>query len=104
MSTSDYFPGINIYTQFGDLTPSQVLTLFTQFRQWPEYSESSFLASMENTLLKLESANDEQSLDDAVNLAEEDDITSESVDDLLEPVDELATKPAKSRRKTKKVE
>lgn len=104
MSTSDYFPGINIYTQFGDLTPSQVLTLFTQFRHWPEYSESSFLASMENTLLKLESANDEQSLDDAVNLAEEDDITSESVDDLLEPVDELAPNPAKSRRKVKKAE
>lgn len=101
MTTSDYYPGINIYTQFGDLSPSQVLTLFTQFRQWPEYSESSFLASMENTLLKLETASDEQSLDDVVNLPEEDDITNESVDDLLDPVEEPVPKAGKSRKKPK---
>lgn len=101
MTTRDYYPGINIYTQFGDLSPSQALTLFSQFRQWPEYSESSFLASMENTLLKLETANDEQSMDDAVNLAEEDDITNDSVDDLLEPVEEPAPKAVKSRKKSK---
>ncbi|KAH8407022.1 hypothetical protein KR222_004162, partial [Zaprionus bogoriensis] len=104
MSTRDYFPGINIYTQFGDLSPSQVLTLFTQFRQWPEYSESSFLASFENTLLKLETVSDEQAMDDAVNLAEEDDITSEGVDELLEAVDEPAveSQPAKSRSRSRK--
>jgi len=73
MSTRNYYPGINIYTQFGDLRPSQMLTLFSQFRQWPEYGESSFLASLENALLKLETANDEQNLEDGVTLPEEDD-------------------------------
>ncbi|EDW83085.1 uncharacterized protein Dwil_GK22500 [Drosophila willistoni] len=84
ISTRDYYPGINIYTQFGDLRPSQVLTLFTQFRQWPEYQESSFLASLENALLKLETVNDEQSLDDSINLNEEDDISHDSVDEIDE--------------------
>ncbi|XP_062124067.1 dimethyladenosine transferase 2, mitochondrial [Drosophila sulfurigaster albostrigata] len=103
MSTSDYFPNINIYTQFGDLSPSQMLTLFTQFRQWPEYSESSFLASLENTMLKLEAVTDEPGLDDGVNLPEEDDISSEQAEELLEVVAEEATpKPAKSRKKSKK--
>lgn len=101
MSTRDYYPGINIYTQFGDLTPSQMFTLFAQFRQWPEYSESSFLASMENTLLKLESVNDEQGLEDGVNLVEEDDINSESVDEILEVTEEPVPEPPKSRRKIK---
>ncbi|KAL7729838.1 hypothetical protein ACLKA6_014695 [Drosophila palustris] len=101
MSTRDYFPGINIYTQFGDLTPSQILTLFTQFHRWPEYSESSFLASLENTLLKLESVTDEQVLDESVNLAEEDDISSENVDELMEANEGVAPKPIKSRKKTK---
>ncbi|XP_030558774.1 dimethyladenosine transferase 2, mitochondrial [Drosophila novamexicana] len=101
MSNRNYYPGINIYTQFGDLTPSQMLTLFTQFRQWPEYSESSFLASMENTLLKLETVNDEQSLEVGVNLVEEDDISNESIDELLEVTDEPAPKQIKSRRKIK---
>lgn len=101
MSTRDYYPGINIYTQFGDLTPSQMLTLFAQFRQWPEYSESSFLASMENTLLKLESVNDEQALEDGVNLVEEDDISTEGVDEILEATGEPAPEPPKARRKTK---
>ncbi|ALC46461.1 mtTFB2 [Drosophila busckii] len=97
MSTRDHFPAINIYTQFGDLTPSQMLTLFTQFRSWPEYNESSFLASLENTLLKLETVND-QSLDDSV-IAEEDDISGESVDELLEATE--ATTVTKTVSKVK---
>ncbi|XP_030376020.1 dimethyladenosine transferase 2, mitochondrial [Scaptodrosophila lebanonensis] len=84
MSTQDYFPGINIYTQFGDLRPSQVLTLFSQFRRWPEYEESSFLASLENTILKLETSSDEQTIEESVILQEEDDITVDSVEELLE--------------------
>ncbi|XP_022216047.1 dimethyladenosine transferase 2, mitochondrial [Drosophila obscura] len=95
MSTKDFFPGINIYTQFGDLRPSQMLTLFTQFRQWPEYQESSFLASMENALLKMETANDEQSLEDVVNLPEEDDIGAEEL------LDEVKPEPATDRQKAK---
>ncbi|XP_073814695.1 mitochondrial transcription factor B2 [Musca autumnalis] len=69
ISNRDYYPNINIYTQFGDLTPSQFLTLFTMFRKWPEYEESSFLASYENNMLKME-ASAEDSVD---GIAEEDD-------------------------------
>ncbi|XP_017071912.2 dimethyladenosine transferase 2, mitochondrial [Drosophila eugracilis] len=97
MSTRDYYPGINIYTQFGDLRPSQMLTLFSQFRQWPEYGESSFLASLENALLKLETANDEQNLEDGVTLPEEDDAEGDEM--LEEDTPEPARTPAKSRRK-----
>ncbi|EDW42781.1 dimethyladenosine transferase 2, mitochondrial [Drosophila sechellia] len=97
MSTRNYYPGINIYTQFGDLLPSQMLTLFSQFRQWPEYGESSFLASLENALLKLETANDEQNLEDGVTLPEEDDAEADEI--IEEESPETATTPAKRRRK-----
>lgn len=79
ISPRHYYPGINIYTQFGDLGPSQMLALFSQFRQWPEYAESSFLASLENALLKLETATDEQNLEDGVTLPEEDDAETEEL-------------------------
>lgn len=35
-----------IFTQFGDLTPAQIVELFKEFKSWPEYNESNFLASM----------------------------------------------------------
>lgn len=35
-----------IFTQFGDLTPTQLVELFKEFKSWPEYSESNFLTSM----------------------------------------------------------
>ncbi|XP_013105854.1 dimethyladenosine transferase 2, mitochondrial [Stomoxys calcitrans] len=69
ISNHDYYPNINIYTQFGDLTPSQFLTLFSMFRSWPEYEESSFLASFENNMLKLEASAE----DSVEGIAEEDD-------------------------------
>lgn len=53
ISNRDLYPDINIYTQFGDLTPSQMLSLFSTFRKWPEYNESSFLASFENSMIKM---------------------------------------------------
>lgn len=53
-----YYKDMNIFTQFGDLNPSEMLTLFTQFRSWPEYAQSPFLASMEHNLLKTETASD----------------------------------------------
>ncbi|XP_055842965.1 dimethyladenosine transferase 2, mitochondrial isoform X2 [Episyrphus balteatus] len=71
MSNKCYFPNMNIHTEFGDLSPSQMLTLFTQFRSWPEYKDSSFLASLENSLLKLESSVDENI--DVLEVPEEDD-------------------------------
>lgn len=98
MSPRNYYPAINIYTQFGDLLPSQMLTLFNQFRHWPEYGESSFLASLENALLKLETANDEQNLEDGVTLPEEDDADA---DELLEEEspEVSASTTVKSRKK-----
>ncbi|XP_011166252.2 dimethyladenosine transferase 2, mitochondrial isoform X1 [Solenopsis invicta] len=39
-----------IYTQFGDLTPTQILELFKEFKSWPEYTESHFVGSMNNSL------------------------------------------------------
>ncbi|CAL1679509.1 unnamed protein product [Lasius platythorax] len=35
-----------IFTQFGDLTPAQMMELFKEFKSWPEYNESNFLATM----------------------------------------------------------
>ncbi|XP_017102969.2 dimethyladenosine transferase 2, mitochondrial [Drosophila bipectinata] len=97
ISLRNYYPGINIYTQFGDLGPSQMLTLFSQFRQWPEYAESSFLASLENALLKLETATDEQNLEDGVTLPEEDDADTEEL--LEEESPAPAATAAKGRKK-----
>ncbi|XP_054010238.1 dimethyladenosine transferase 2, mitochondrial-like isoform X1 [Hylaeus anthracinus] len=33
----------NIFTQFDDLTPHQILDLFLEFRSWPEFKESIFV-------------------------------------------------------------
>lgn len=38
---------MNIFTEFGELTPSQVLTLFNEFINWPEFRQSPFLQTME---------------------------------------------------------
>ncbi|GAB0092805.1 rRNA adenine N(6)-methyltransferase [Sergentomyia squamirostris] len=53
ISCQDYPSNINIFTQFGDLTPSEMLSLFHQFRNWPEYKHSPFLPLMEKSLLKM---------------------------------------------------
>ncbi|XP_072742687.1 dimethyladenosine transferase 2, mitochondrial [Anoplolepis gracilipes] len=37
-----------IFTQFSDLTPTQMMELFKEFKSWPEYNESNFLASVHN--------------------------------------------------------
>ena len=50
LSHEDFVNNINIYTEFGDLRPTQVLTLFNQFINWPEYQECSFGPSLENVL------------------------------------------------------
>ena len=54
LSTQDFFERMNIFTEFGDLSPTETLTVFDQFVQWPEYKQSPFLTSMENNLMKLE--------------------------------------------------
>lgn len=43
---------MNIFTEFGELTPSQVLTLFNEFINWPEFRQSPFLQTMEQQQAK----------------------------------------------------
>lgn len=79
MSKRDYFDNITIFTEFGDLSPSQMLTLFHQFKSWPGYKNSPFLTCMENNFLKMETSGD--STVDGIELPEEadDDDTAETV-------------------------
>nr|CAD7457563.1 unnamed protein product [Timema tahoe] len=51
--------GINIFTEFGDLTPHEILLIFQDFLSWPEYPMCTFPASMETALLKMEPASDD---------------------------------------------
>lgn len=60
LSTEDYYEDLDIFTEFGDLSPTQMLTLFDQFINLPNYKDSLFVASLENTLLKLDSHPDEK--------------------------------------------
>lgn len=60
LSTEDYYEKLDIFTEFGDLSPTQTLTLFDQFVNLPDYKDSLFVASLENTLLKLDSHPDEK--------------------------------------------
>ncbi|KYN43204.1 Dimethyladenosine transferase 2, mitochondrial [Trachymyrmex septentrionalis] len=39
-----------IYTQFGDLTPTQILELFKEFKSWSDYKYSHFIDSMNNSV------------------------------------------------------
>lgn len=39
-----------IFTQFGELTPVQIMELFKEFKSWPEYKDSYFLTSMQDSL------------------------------------------------------
>lgn len=45
--------GYTIFTQFGDLTPLQILHVFLKFISLPEFNDSPFLSSMENRIIKL---------------------------------------------------
>ncbi|XP_059614274.1 dimethyladenosine transferase 2, mitochondrial [Phlebotomus argentipes] len=58
ISRTDHHRDMNIFTQFGDLTPAEMLSLFYQFRNWPEYKQSPFLSLVENNLLKMFIAQD----------------------------------------------
>lgn len=82
LSLDDFNSNINIFTEFGDLSPSQVLTLFDQFINWPEYKESSFSASLDTTLMKLHTNPDETV--DGIELPEEDDSETNKVPEIKE--------------------
>lgn len=60
LSNQDYYDSLNIYTQYGDLTPSQIFTLFNAFRTLPDYSNCNFLPSLQSVLLKMHLKQDEQ--------------------------------------------
>lgn len=79
LSNEDFVTNVNIFTEFGDLRPTQVLTLFDQFSQWPEYKESSFNASLETTLMKLHTNPDDSV--DGIDLPEEDDNETRIIDE-----------------------
>lgn len=71
MSINDNAQGINIFTQFGDLSPSQMLNLFHVFSSWPEYNQCTFLAAMENSFLKMEATAECENV--GIEIPEEDD-------------------------------
>jgi dimethyladenosine transferase 2, mitochondrial len=56
LTAQDFVPNINIFTEFGDLTPTQVFTLFDLFINWPEYKDSSFKPSLDSMLMKMNAA------------------------------------------------
>ncbi|XP_065085948.1 dimethyladenosine transferase 2, mitochondrial [Ochlerotatus camptorhynchus] len=44
---NDFPERMTIFTEFGELTPSQILTVFNEFVSWPEFRQSPFLQTME---------------------------------------------------------
>lgn len=58
ISTQDFLDHIDIFSQFGDLSPSQILTLYLQFISWPGFKRSPFQASMESSLIKMETSSE----------------------------------------------
>uniref|UniRef100_A0A182Y3T3 rRNA adenine N(6)-methyltransferase n=1 Tax=Anopheles stephensi TaxID=30069 RepID=A0A182Y3T3_ANOST len=52
LSSNDYPANMNIYTEFGELTPTQALTLFNEFINWSEFHQSPFMQAVESQKLK----------------------------------------------------
>lgn len=82
MTCNQHFNNINIFTEFGDLSPIQMLALFNTFINWPEYKESPFLATMESALVKMESTIDSDMKTDGLEIPDIDDhtIVNSSID------------------------
>jgi dimethyladenosine transferase 2 len=64
--------GMTIFTEFGDLTPQEIMSVFHKFVCWPEYHVCPFLASMETTFMKMESATDNSGRDSDDEIKEND--------------------------------
>lgn len=45
-------PNMDIFTEFNSLSPSEVLILFNELASWPEYSQSMFITSLNEQLIK----------------------------------------------------
>lgn len=59
LSNKDFYPDMNIFTEFGDLSPNQMFTLFDTFKNMEGFNESSFVSNMELHLMKQETSNEE---------------------------------------------
>lgn len=90
ISDQDYFQDMNIYTQFGDLTPANLLRVYLDFSQWPEFRDSAFLAAFDNTILKLHESSDDGNFN-----------PMEELNDVENDIDEngLILKKSKKRKK-----
>ncbi len=53
LTVHDYVDNIHVFTPWGHLTPTQILTLFNQFINWPEYENSAFNEMMEKHFEKI---------------------------------------------------
>uniref|UniRef100_A0A182MR20 Dimethyladenosine transferase 2, mitochondrial n=1 Tax=Anopheles culicifacies TaxID=139723 RepID=A0A182MR20_9DIPT len=68
LSSNDYADNMNIYTEFGELTPTQVLTLFNEFINWSEFHQSPFMQAVESQKHKqrlMRQLDDEESIDES---------------------------------------
>lgn len=59
LTVNQYVDNIGVFTHFGKLTPMQILTIFDQFVNWPEYESSSFGDLLEKSLEKMFASPDE---------------------------------------------
>jgi dimethyladenosine transferase 2 len=64
LSTSHFMEHIHIFTQFGVLSPTQILSIFNEFVHWPEYGNCSFAAALEKELIKQHTKPDDDASDD----------------------------------------
>lgn len=71
LSSDCYYEGLNIFTEFGDLSPSQALTIFNQFVRWPEYKDCPFIHSMENNFIKMDIIPEETQVEEELDLIDE---------------------------------
>lgn len=78
LSMNDYCENINIFTQFGSLTPTQIFTVFNQFINWPEYESCAYVDMLEKALIKMHTKPEE--LDDDLE---------ETHDEIVDPVAEI---------------
>lgn len=51
--------GFNIYSQFGEMSPQEVLNLYLEFTSWPEFAGSSYLSAVEKYQTRLELSDEE---------------------------------------------
>lgn len=79
LTVNDFVDNINIFTQFGNLTPTQILTTFNEFINWPEYESCAFVDVLEKALIKMHTRpedaddvlSDDDNEDDPKNFKEE---------------------------------